>query len=120
MTDKVPIVEESMDITEYFATAAKQPNIKFFIEGPDTLFSVDTAGLELNFFNAVTGRWSFDNPLYPTQVLLFPTNRTDTVFMKLNGPIRTVDNKLKISKQVYDCTNKLLFRYDFEFIRKSN
>lgn len=120
MTDKVPIVEESMDITEYFASATKQPNIKFYIEGTDTLFSVDTAGLELNFFNAVNGKWRFDNPLYPSQVLLFPSNRTDTVFMKLNGPIRTVDSKLKISKQVYDCTNKLLFRYDLEFIRKAN
>lgn len=119
ITDKVTIVEESMDMKDYFAGSTALPNIVFSIQGPDTTYVCDTTGLPFNVFGTTEGKWRFDDVNFPTKILLIPANGDATVEFNLLAPIRTVDNALKISKSI-SCNGNEAFTYDLSFNRSIN
>lgn len=113
--DEVSLVKESANITGYFTKGSKLPNISF----KDSLYTVDTAGVVINFFNSTAGVWKFDNDNFPTKILFTPSDAMPFEF-KLNGPIRPQDN-LKFTKQVFtSCKGAQthVMSYNLEFIRK--
>ncbi len=119
ISDKSTVVEEKMDLTDFFSGNVITPNIKFSINGVDTTYTCDTTGLPYNVFGSIAGRWRFDNNETPTKLLLLPENNGDLVELTLLAPIRTVDNTLKVSKSVY-CGGNVVFTYDLEFARRTN
>lgn len=119
ITDKATIVEEKMDMTDFFSSNASLPNIVFTISGTDTTYACDTTGLPFNVFGTTTGKWKFDDINFPTKILLIPANGDATVEFNLLAPIRTVDNSLKISKSI-NCNGNAAFTYDLSFNRSVN
>lgn len=119
ITDKATIVEESMDMKDYFAGSTALPNIVFSISGTDTSYACDTTGLPFNIFGTTSGKWRFDDVNFPTKIVLIPSNGDATVEFKLLAPIRTVDNSLKISKSI-TCNGNEVFTYDLSFNRSVN
>lgn len=119
MTDNATIVEEKMDMKEYFDASGSLPTIQFTISGADTTYACDTTGLPFNIFGTTSGKWRFDDVNFPTKIILMPTNGDPTVELNLLAPIRTVDNSLKVSK-VISCKGNAVFSYDLSFIRSVN
>lgn len=119
VNDKAGIIEESMDMTDYYANTSNMPNITFNITGTDTTFSCDTAGVTLNLFNAVNGRWRFDDNEFPTKIMLLNDDKSLITSFNLLAPIRSFDNALKISSATY-CGEKAVFTYDLTLSRVSN
>jgi hypothetical protein len=113
--DELSLTKESANVFGFFSSSASLPNILF----SDSTYTVDTVGLKLNFFGDVSGKWSFDNPLYPSKVNFVPSNGTPFT-LKLGGPIRPQDN-LKLSKEIkVSCggEDNLVLSYVLEFMRK--
>lgn len=113
--DEQSLTKEAANITRYFSDGAKMPNITF----KDTLYTVDTVGLSINFFNSTAGSWRFDNDNFPSKIFFTPVDAAPFEF-KLNGPIRPQDN-LKFTKQVmHSCkgAETLIMSYNLEFLRK--
>ncbi len=119
MTDNATVVEEKMDMKEYFDESGSLPTIQFTISGTDTTYACDTTGLPFNIFGTTEGKWRFDDVNFPTKILLIPTNGESTIELNLLAPIRTVDNALKVSK-VISCDGNAVFSYDLSFIRSVN
>ena len=119
VVDKAAIVEESMDMTDYFGSNVIKPNIRFYTEGADTLYSCDTTGLPMNIFESVNGKWRFDDNNFPTKIILMPTGSINQIEFKLMAPIRVVDQKLILRKSII-CKDKEVAAYDLEFIRRIN
>lgn len=119
VTDKGGIVDETMDMTDYYAATSMMPNITFTISGTDTTFSCDTAGVKLNLFNAANGRWRFDDNNFPTKIMLLADDKSLLNELSLLAPIRPSDNSLKISQATY-CGDKAIYTYDLVLSRVSN
>lgn len=119
VVDKAAIVEETMDMTDYFSSNPVKPNIRFYTDGTDTLYSCDTTGLPMNVFESVNGKWRFDDNNYPTKIILMPNGSVNNIEFKLLAPIRVVDQKLILRKSIF-CKDKEVAAYDLEFIRQSN
>ncbi len=119
VTDKGGIIDEQMDMTDYYANTSNMPNITFTITGTDTTFSCDTTGVILNLFNAVNGRWRFDDNNFPTKILLLSDDKSLLNEMNLLAPIRPFDNTLKLSQGTM-CADKTVFTYDLVLNRVSN
>ena len=67
--DEKSLVKESMDIADFLTSDLGQvPNITF--NTANNTFTVDTAGLVVNFFKLTNGKWSFDDDRYPTKISL--------------------------------------------------
>ncbi len=112
--DELSLTKEAANIYGYFSNSSKMPNITF----TDSTYSVDTAGLELNFFVAPNGTWSFDDPEFPSTITFNPEGGS-SFELKLNGPIRPQDN-LRLSKEVHkSCKGKATWAmsYNLEFKR---
>ncbi len=112
--DELSLTKEAANIYGYFASSSKLPNITF----TDTTYSVDTTGLDLNFFGAASGTWAFDDPEFPSTITFNPEGAS-SFELKLNGPIRPQDN-LRLSKEVHkSCKGKATWAmsYNLEFKR---
>ena len=113
--DELSLTKESANIYGFFSRSSNLPNIMF----SDSTYSVDTVGLKLNFFGGVSGKWAFDNPLYPAKISFQPDGGTPFT-LKLGGPIRPQDN-LRITKEIMvSCKGEeeLVMSYVMEFMRK--
>lgn len=113
--DELSLTKEAANIYGYFTSAAKLPNITF----TDSTFAVDTAGLGYNFFGGTTGKWVFDDPQFPSNITFTPDGAS-AFTLKLNGPIRPVDN-LRLTKEIHKtCKTKptWVMSYNLEFVRK--
>jgi len=67
--DEKSLVKESMDIADFLTSDLGQvPNITF--NTTENTFTVDTAGLVVNFFKVTYGKWSFDDDRYPSKIKL--------------------------------------------------
>ena len=62
--DELSLTKESANVYSFFSSSSNLPNIVF----SDSTYTVDTVGLKLNFFGGVSGKWAFDNPLYPAKI----------------------------------------------------
>ncbi len=92
--DEKSLTRESFNLTPFFIKQGKKPNITFTADS----FSIDTAGVSINFFGGTRGTWSFDNAAAPSSIHFVP-NDAPAFTLNLGGPIRPGDN-LKISKLV--------------------
>ncbi len=113
--DELSLTKESANVFGFLSSSPNLPNIVF----SDSTYAVDTVGLKLNFFGDVSGKWSFDNPLYPSKVNFVPSKGAP-FSLKLGGPIRPQDN-LKLSKEIkVSCggEDNLVLSYVLEFMRK--
>lgn len=123
VTDKGGILEESMDMTDFYTSNANGnalPTINFLISGTDTTFICDTTGLALNIFGVTNGRWRFDNNDFPTKVILMADDKAVISEFNLLAPIRSSDLNLKISKSVLCTGGKTVFTYDLVMNRITN
>ncbi len=119
MVDELSLTKESIKMGDYFTVknaALTQPNIKFAINNGNRIYTVDTTNVLVNFFQASSGTWNFDNDEFPTEIVFNPTGGTPFT-LPLGGPIRTVDQVLKLRKPVY-CGGELKFSYVLEFERR--
>ena len=119
VTDKGGIIDEQMDMTDYYSSSSSMPNISFTITGTDTTFACDTTGVILNLFGSVNGRWRFDNNDYPTKIMLMSDDKSVLTELNLLAPIRSFDNSLKVS-QATMCGDKIVYTYDMVLSRVSN
>lgn len=119
MTDKGGILDEQMDMTDYYTNNSQMPNITFTINGADTTFTCDTAGVILNLFKVANGRWRFDDNNYPTKILLLADDKSAITEFNLLAPIRKFDNTLSIS-QATKCSGNTVYTYDLVLNRVSN
>ena len=119
ITDKGGILDEQMDMTDYYTGNSSMPNITFVINGADTTFSCDTAGVILNLFKAANGRWRFDNNDYPTKIMLLADDKSAVTEFSLLAPIRKFDNTLSVS-QATKCGENTVYTYDLVLNRVSN
>jgi hypothetical protein len=114
--DKASIIEETLNITPYFAKGAKMPNVRFQMEGAIGIYTVDTVGVPFSFFGGTSGTWQFDNIAFPTKVILTPAGSTETISMPLAATIRPTDTYLKLDQSVL-CNGKEVSVYRLTFIR---
>lgn len=119
VTDKSGIVDETMDMTEYYSGTSTMPNITLTILGTDTTFTSDTAGVKLNLFVAPNGRWRFDNMDFPAKVILMNDAKIQIAEFNLIAPIKSYDNTLKISQTTF-CGTEVVYTYDLLLNRVSN
>lgn len=119
VTDKGGIVDESMDMTEYYTANSAMPNITLNILGTDTIFTSDTTGVKLNLFAAPNGRWRFDDINFPTKVILMNDAKVQIAEFNLLAPIKSYDNTLKISQSTF-CGAKVVYTYDLLLTRVVN
>lgn len=101
-TDEKSLIKESLTITDFFDNSSK-PNISFSINGADTTFSVDTAGLLINYFGDISGKWSFDNPEYPKSINLKTTNGSQIILPISSNLISTSVPSVISFKQTLIC-----------------
>lgn len=79
--DEKSLIKESMDITDFLTSdAGVVPNITF--NTSNNTFTVDTAGLVLNFFKVQNGKWALDDDRYPTKIVL--KDMSDNVVSELS------------------------------------
>ncbi len=114
--DKASIVEESWDITSFFYTTQKLPNITFVMEGSIGTYSCDTSLVAYQFFGGTKGTWQFDNNEFPQSVILHPSGSTETIVLPLAKTIRPTDTYLEVDKSV-TCKGKETSVYRLSFIR---
>jgi hypothetical protein len=114
--DKASIVEESLDITTFFYSKNKLPNITFVMEGSLGTYSCDTSNVAYQFFGGTRGTWQFDNNEFPTKVILSPTGSTETIVFPMVGTIRPTDTYLQLDKSV-SCGGKETSVYRLSFTR---
>lgn len=101
-TDEKSLIKESLTITDFFDNSSK-PNISFLINGADTTFSVDTAGLLINYFGDIAGKWSFDNPEFPKNINL-TTSKGNLVVLPISSNLISTAIPSVISfKQTLTC-----------------
>ena len=117
MVDELSLVKESTKMGDYFTNnpSNRKPNIKFETVAGIRKYSVDTASVLMNFFQATSGTWTFDSDEFPTEVMFTPTGGT-MFSLPLGASIRAVDQTLKLRKPVY-CGGQLKFSYVIEFER---
>lgn len=115
--DEKSVVKESIDITDFFLEdGAKAPNINF--NTANYTFSVDTAGLKINYFTVANGKWRFDDVRYPTQIIL--TDMQDASI----GSVAITSNLLGLAPTIgyisgASCSGALVMKSNVSFI-KSN
>lgn len=114
--DKAAIIEEQLDITSFFYSKGKMPNITFVMEGSIGTYSCDTSNVAYQFFGGTKGSWQFDNTEFPTQLILTPNGSTQTITLPLVSTIRPTDPYLKVDKSV-SCGGKETSVYRLSFIR---
>lgn len=110
--DEKSLTKEYADVTRFFTSGNKLPNITF----SDSTYTVDTSGLSFNYFGGPSGKWQFDNNDYPTKVTFKPDGGSSFDIL-LNGPTRTSDPLLKFKKTI-SCSGSSIFTYNIEFTRK--
>lgn len=67
--DELSVTKESVDITDFYTQdGAAAPNVTF--DYVNKTFSVDTAGVQFNYFKVKEGKWTFDNERYPSSINL--------------------------------------------------
>lgn len=120
INDKAGIVEEKMDMTDYYTSGTALPNITFSILAEDTLFTCDTTGLELNLFDIDNGRWRFDDNNFPTKIIIMRNDKTPISELNLLAPIRSFDKTLQVSKNINCSDGKTVYSYDLVLNRISN
>jgi hypothetical protein len=119
MVDELSLIKETTTMGDFFTvknSSKTQPNITFTYANNVGNYTVDTANVLMNFFQAPAGKWSFDNNDFPTLVTFIPNGGTE-FSLPLGATIRTVDSVLKFRKPVY-CGTELKFSYVLEFERK--
>jgi hypothetical protein len=114
--DKGAIIEETMNITPFFYSDTKLPNITFSMESGVGTYSCDTSHVAYQFFGGTKGTWKFDNAEYPTKVMLTPSGSTDVITFPLVATIRPTDTYLKMDKSVM-CGGAEKSVYRLTFIR---
>lgn len=112
--DKGAIIEETMDITPFFYSDSKLPNINFSMETGSGTYTCDTSHVAFQFFGGTRGTWKFDNDAFPTKVTLTPEGSTSTIVMPLVTTIRPTDTYLKLDQSVLcNGTEKAVYRLTF-------
>jgi len=101
-TDEKSLIKESLTITDFFDNSSK-PNISFSINGTDTTFSVDTAGLLINYFGDISGKWSFDNSEFPKNINLTTSKGNQVVLPISSNLISSALPSLISFKQTLAC-----------------
>lgn len=119
VTDKGGIIEDKLDMTDYF-NPASLPNITFSILDADTTFVSDTTGIQMNVFSIPEGRWRFDNNEFPTKIIIMDNAKNYVDELLLKAPIRSFDTQLKISKDIVCEGGKVVYSYDIIMNRVSN
>lgn len=114
--DKGGIIEETMDITPFFYSDSKLPNIVFSMESGTGTYTCDTSHVAFQFFGGTNGIWRFDNSDYPTEVILTPSGSSDDITFPLVATIRPTDTYLKMDKSVF-CGGDAKSVYRLTFIR---
>lgn len=114
--DKGAIIEETMDITPFFYSDSKLPNIVFSMESGTGTYTCDTSHVAYQFFGGTKGIWRFDNNEYPTKVILTPSGSSDAITFPLVATIRPTDTYLKMDKAVF-CGGAEKSVYRLSFIR---
>ena len=115
--DKAAVIEETVDITSFFAESSKLPNITFAMNAGAGTYTCDTSSVAFSFFGGTHGTWSFDDPSFPKKVLLVPSGSTTVMEFPLAATIRPTDTYLQIDKSVL-CGGAEKAVYRLSFIRK--
>jgi hypothetical protein len=116
VVDKGGIIEETLDITPFFRTQSKMPNINFTMESGVGTYTCDTSNIAFQFFGGVGGKWRFDNDNYPTKLIITPNGGTESTILALASTIRPTDTYLKLDKSVW-CGGAEKSVYRLSFIR---
>lgn len=115
--DKAATVEEMIDVTSFFASPTKLPNITFAMNGGVGTYTCDTSNVAYSFFGGTSGTWSFDDANYPKKVIITPAGATAPIEFPLAATIRPTDTYLLIDKSV-SCGGAEKTVYRLSFIRK--
>lgn len=110
LTDEIDLLKTSRDITPFFIKSNPM-EITFTKEGTYSVKEGDGK----NYFG-LSGAWSFDDPMYPTQLIL--DDGINWRAIKLLAPTRPSDPELKISIINKDCDDKAINSVKFTFKRK--
>jgi hypothetical protein len=116
VVDKGGIIEETLNITPFFQSKSKMPNISFSIESGVGAYTCDTSNVAFQFFGGTGGKWRFDNDQFPTKVILTPNGSVEDIVLPLVSTIRPTDTYLKLDKSVY-CGGAEKSVYRLTFIR---
>lgn len=112
--DKGGFIEETVEITPFFTSSPKLPNISFTMEAGVGRYTCDTSNIAFNFFGGTSGTWSFDNNEFPTKLLITPNGSEQGIVMPLAATIRPTDTYLKIDQSVLcGTTEKAVYRLSF-------
>jgi hypothetical protein len=114
--DKGGIIEETIDVTPFFQTKSKLPNVSFTMESGVGTYSCDTSNIAFQFFGGTAGKWRFDNEQYPTKIILIPNGGVESIVLPLGSTIRPTDTYLKLDKAVL-CGGEEKSVYRLSFIR---
>lgn len=111
LIDEASLNKSQVDISSFYLQGDQLMTMEF----TETNYTV-TEGTGKNFFGA-SGTWAFDDPVFPTQVTLSPENGSDIV-LSLLGPIREVDQELRIQYTRGCGPDSPTVSYNFTFNRQ--
>lgn len=112
--DEKSLTKESIDISDFLISDGKSPNISFHADGS---FTVDTPGLIINYFVAEQGLWAFDDPRYPTKVLLKDAANNALTEITIGSNLVGLSPQLSYISSV-DCSGEKAMSYNITLVKK--
>jgi hypothetical protein len=112
--DEKSLTKESIDISDFLLSEGKSPNISFHADGS---FTVDTPGLIINYFVADQGLWTFDDPRYPTKILLKDAANNALTEISIGSNLVGLSPQLSYISAV-DCSGEKAMSYNITLIKK--
>lgn len=113
--DEKTLIRESMDITDFLTAGnATAPNIRF--DAASRTFSVDTAGLLINYFVIPSGKWKFDDDRYPARIILMDQNDTETSEISIGKNLLSPAPQLMFIQSI-DCSGEKAISYNIVFTK---
>jgi len=114
--DEKSLTKETMDITDFF-TQEPGSNAPSIVLKTDYTFTADTAGVVVNYFGITSGKWSFDDPAYPTKINLSDANNQAIGSISIGTNLLGANPKLLYTKTSM-CGSDKAFTFNIDFLKK--
>lgn len=114
--DEKSLTKEAIDITDFF-TQEPGSNMPSIVFKTDNTFTADTAGVAVDYFGVVGGKWNFDDPAYPTLINLTDVNDQVIGSIGIGANLLSLNPMLLYTKSAM-CGEEKAFTYNLEFIKQ--
>ena len=114
--DEKSLTKEAIDITDFF-TQEPGSNVPSIVFNTDYTFITDTTGVVVDYFGVSNGKWSFDDPAYPSVINLTDANDNSVGSISIGTNLLSLNPMLLYTKSAM-CGEEKAFTYNLEFLKQ--